>query len=170
MDSSFYSYGLVVLVCTMILVSDLRKRVFSKDTILYRIKDKRKTKILFFVLGLSIPILIIVASLVLNYDWRIRLLVIIMGLEMLVLWTMIQLSDGLVTKSHAGKVWYTRLDQVIFYQVMEIKDKQYFLFKKINAKRQEMLLVNEEDVEPIKRILNALGLKTYVDYVDNQKK
>ncbi len=167
MDSSFYSYGLMVMVCTMILANDLRKRVISKDTILYRIKDKRKTKTLFYLLGLLIPVLILVTGLTLDYDLPVRLLVVVMSIEMAVLWTMIQLSDGLVTNTHAGKVWFTRFDQVAFYQVLEMKGNQYFLFKKHNAKRQEMLLVNKEDVEPIKKILNGLGLKTYADYVDN---
>ncbi len=167
MDSSFYSYGLMVMVCTMILANDLRKRVISKDTILYRIKDKRKTKHLFYLLGLLIPVLILVTGLTLDYNLPVRLLVVVMSIEMAVLWTMIQLSDGLVTNTHAGKVWFTRFDQVVFYQVLEMKGNQYFLFKKHNAKRQEMLLVNKEDVEPIKKILNKLGLKTYVDYVDN---
>ncbi len=157
----------MVIACTMILANDLRKRVMSKDTILYRIKDKRKTKHLFYALGLLIPIAILITGLALDYALATRLLVIMMGIEMLALWTMIQLADGLVTKTHAGKVWYTRLDQVVFYQVMAMKGNQYFLFKKLNAKRQEMLLVNEEDVEPIKKILNNLGLKTYSNYVDN---
>lgn len=167
MDSSFYSYGLMVMVCTMILANDLRKRVISKDTILYRIKDKRKTKTLFYILGLFIPVLILITGLTLDYDLPVRLLVVVMSIEMAVLWTMIQLSDGLVTNTHAGKVWFTRFDQVVFYQVLEMKGNQYFLFKKHNAKRQEMLLVNKEDVEPIKKILNTLGLRTYAEYVDN---
>ncbi|HSN66461.1 MAG TPA: hypothetical protein VLS94_07460 [Fusibacter sp.] len=167
MDSSFYSYGLMVMVCTMILANDLRKRVISKDTILYRIKDKRKTKTLFYILGLFIPVLILITGLTLDYDLPVRLLVVVMSIEMAVLWTMIQLSDGLVTNTHAGKVWFTRFDQVVFYQVLEMKGNQYFLFKKHNAKRQEMLLVNKEDVEPIKKILNTLGLRTYSEYVDN---
>lgn len=166
MDSSFYSYGLMVIVCSMILANDLRKRVLSKDTILYKIKDKRKSKFVIFVLGLAIPILILIAGLALEYTMPIRILVIMMSLEMSVLWAMIQLSDGLVTKTHAGKVWYTRFDQVIFYQVMEMRGNHYFLFKKHNAKRQEMLQVNKEDIEPIKKILNNLGLKVYADYVD----
>lgn len=167
MDNGFYSYGLVVIVCTMILANDMRKRVMAKDAILYRIKDKRKTKNLFFLLGLLIPVVILVTGLTLDYELPIRLLVIVMSIEMAVLWTMIQLSDGLVTKTHAGKVWYTRFDQVAFYQVLEMKGNQYFLFKKHSAKRQEMLLVNVEDVESIKKILDKLGLKTYAQYVDH---
>lgn len=167
MDSSFYSYGLMVMVCSMILANDLRKRVISKDTILYRIKDKRKTKNLFYLLGLLIPVLILITGLTLDYDLPVRLLVVVMSIEMAVLWTMIQLSDGLVTNTHAGKVWYTRFDQVEFYQVLEMKGNQYFLFKKHGAKRQEMLLVNKEDVEPIKKILNGIGLKIYAEYVNN---
>jgi len=167
MDNGFYSYGLVVIVCTMILANDMRKRVMAKDAILYRIKDKRKTKNLFFLLGLLIPVVILVTGLTLDYELPIRLLVIVMSIEMAVLWTMIQLSDGLVTKTHAGKVWYTRFDQVAFYQVLEMKGNHYFLFKKHSAKRQEMLLVNVEDVESIKKILDKLGLKTYAQYVDH---
>ena len=168
MDSSFYSYSLVVIICSMILANDLRKRVLSKDQILYRIKDKRKSKNLMYVLGLSIPVVILVTALALEYDLLIKVLVITMSLEMAVLWTMIQLSDGLVTNTHSGKVWYTRFDQVEFYHVIEMKGNHYFLFKKRNAKRQEMLLVNKEDVEPIKKILNKLGLKTRADYVEKE--
>jgi len=167
MDGSFYSYALMVLVCTMVLSNDLRKRVMSKDTILYKIKDKRKTKTIFYVLGLFVPFLILVTGLALDYALATRLLVVVMGLEMAVLWTMIQLSDGLVTKTHAGKVWFTRFDQVAFYQIMEMKGNHYFLFKKHNAKRQEMLLVNQEDIEAIKKILNNLGLKIYSEYVNH---
>ena len=81
MDSSFYSYSLVVIICSMILANDLRKRVLSKDQILYRIKDKRKSKNLVFVLGLSIPLVILVTALALEYDLPIRLLVIMMSLK-----------------------------------------------------------------------------------------
>jgi hypothetical protein len=151
----------------MILANDLRKRVFSKDQILYRIKDKRKSKNVIYVLGLSIPVVILITALALEYVLPIRILVTMMSIEMGLLWTMIQLSDGLVTKTHSGKVWYTRFDQVEFYHVIEMKGNHYFLFKKRYAKRQEMLLVNKEDVEPIKKIFNKLGLKTRADYVDN---
>lgn len=168
MDSSFYSYALMVGLCTMILSNDLRKRVLSKETILYKIKDKRKTKNLVFILGMAIPAVILITGLTLDYVLPTRLLVIVMSLQMGVLWAMIQLSDGLVTKTHAGKVWYTRFDQVAFYSVLEMKGNHYFLFKKHNAKRQEMLLVNEEDIAPIKKILNGLGLKTYAEYVDEE--
>ena len=62
MENGVMTYGLVALVCTLILINDMRKRVFSKADILYRIKDKRRSRIIVFILGLTLPLVIIMAG------------------------------------------------------------------------------------------------------------
>jgi len=158
-ENGLMTYGLVALVCTLIIINDLRKRVFSKGDILYRIKDTRRSRIIFFVLGLTLPIIIIMAGFTLDYSIELRLLILVMGIEMMILWALIQLGDTLITKTHAGKVWYTRFSLTEYYFVLEQKGEMYLVFKKINAKRQEMMKINVEDRSAVEEILRTLGIK-----------
>ena len=166
---SLYSYGLLVTLCGMVIVSDLRIRIVQKDSILYRIKDTRKNRYLYYLMGLSIPIVIFIASVTLSYEPFTRILVVVLSVEMAILWTLIQLGDGLVTKTHIGKVWYTRISQTEFYQMMTIKDQVHFAFKKVKGKRQEVLPINPEDVKPLEAILESLGVRTYASWLKEQK-
>lgn len=159
MEDGLTTYGFVALICTLILVSDFRKRVFSKEDILYRVKDKRQSRIVFFVLGLTIPLIVITAGFILDYTVGTRFLIIIMGIEMAVLWGLIELGDTLITKTHAGKVWYTRFSLTEYYFVLEQKGEVYLVFKKFKAKRQEMMKINPEDQVPIEEILQDVGIK-----------
>ena len=129
MENGVMTYGLVALVCTLILINDMRKRVFSKADILYRIKDKRRSRIIVFILGLTLPLVIIMAGFTLEYTSETRFLILIMGIEMIVLWALIQLGDTLITKTHAGKVWYTRFSLTEYYFVLEQKGEMYLVFK-----------------------------------------
>lgn len=165
MDSSFYSYLAMVVVCVMIIVNDLRKRVFNKEAILYRVKEQKKNKYLLFAMGLSIPGVILISGVTLDYPVETRVILLIFGGLMAIIWTLISLADGLITTTHAGKVWFTNLTQAEYYGIMVHAGKTYFTFKRAKAKRQETLPVNYEDIEPIKKILNDLGIKIYADYV-----
>lgn len=153
------TYGFVALICTLIIVNDLRKRVFLKADILYRIKDKRRSRVIYFVLGLILPIIIVLAGFTLDYSTNMRLLILIMGIEMTILWALIQLGDTLITKTHAGKVWYTRFSLTEYYFVMQQKGDVYLVFKKVNAKRQEMMKINPEDLRAVEDILMQIGLR-----------
>lgn len=166
---SLYSYGLLVILCTMVIISDLRVRIVQKDSILYRIKDSRKNRYLYYAMGLSIPVVIFIAAVTLEYEPITRILVVILSAEMAVLWTLIQLGDGLVTKTHIGKVWYTRVSETEFYQMMTIKDQVHFAFKRVKGKRQEVLPINPDDVKPMEEILNNLGVRTYASWLKEQK-
>ena len=159
MENGVMTYGLVALVCTLILINDMRKRVFSKADILYRIKDKRRSRIIVFILGLTLPLVIIMAGFTLEYTSETRFLILIMGIEMIVLWALIQLGDTLITKTHAGKVWYTRFSLTEYYFVLEQKGEMYLVFKKINAKRQEMMKINATDRSAVEEILVRIGVK-----------
>ena len=156
MESSFYSYGLLTLICTLMILNDLRRRVFAKDEIKYRIKYNRKKKMLFFLLGLTIPAVIVIAAIMLSYDLPTRLLVIFMGIEMSVLWTIMELGDGLITSTSIGKVWFTPINKIEYYEFLEFKKENYLVLKKIEAKRAEMIQINLEDQEEILRIMESL--------------
>ena len=165
MESSFYSYGFLVLLCTMVILNDLRKRIFMKSQIIYRIKDISQKNILFYVLGLSIPAVIFIAAIMLEYKLLTRLIVILLSLEMIILWSLIQLGDGLITETHIGKVWYVEISQLEYYQIITFKDKEFLAFKKIKGKRQEMLPISKKDVEPIKKIMGGFNVNTFAAYV-----
>lgn len=169
MESSFYSYGFLVLLCTMVIANDFRKRIIMKENIVYRITERSQQKIIFYVLGLAIPAVILIAALMLDYGLITRLIVIVLSLEMALLWTLIQLGDGLITKTHVGKVWYAELSQLEYYQILSFKGKDYLTFKKLKGKRQEMLPIGKRDVEPIKKWMAELGVKAYASYVDEIK-
>ncbi len=156
MESSFYSYGLLTLICTLMILNDLRRRVFAKDDIKYRIKYDRKKKMLFFLLGLTIPAVIVIAAIMLSYDLPTRLLVIFMGIEMSVLWTIMELGDGLITSTSIGKVWFTPINKIEYYEFMEFKNENYLVLKKIESKRAEMIQINLEDQEEILSIMESL--------------
>ncbi|MDH8678192.1 hypothetical protein QE109_08535 [Fusibacter bizertensis] len=158
MESSFYSYGALTLICTLMILNDLRRRVFAKEEILYRIKYKAKSKKIFFLLGLTIPAVIIVAALMLSYDLPTRLLVIFMGLEMSVLWAIMELGDGLITKNYIGKVWFTRVDKAEYYQLMSFKKENYLVIKKTDAKRADMIQISIEDQEKIIETMKMLKI------------
>lgn len=159
MENGLMTYGFVALACTLIIINDLRKRVFSKEDILYRIKDTRRSRIIFFILGLTLPVVIIMAGFTLEYTSETRFLILIMGIEMMVLWALIQLGDTLITKTHAGKVWYTRFSLTEYYFVLEQKGEVYLVFKKIKAKRQEMMKINASDRSAVEEILRSIGIK-----------
>ena len=161
MESGLYSYGLMAIICGMVILGDMRKRVFAKEDILYRVKDKRKVKWIYFVLGLTIPGVLLLAGVFLDYDMLTRTVIVLLSVEMAVLWGLIELADGLITKHYSGKVWFTKFSLVEFYSFMNYKGRDHLLFKKANAKRQEMLPINHEDIEPIKRILKSLNLKSH---------
>ncbi|HAS73813.1 MAG TPA: hypothetical protein DCS67_06680 [Clostridiales bacterium UBA8960] len=169
MEGSFYSYGFLVLLCTMVIMNDLRKRVFMKDQILYRIKEGSRKNVVYYVLGLSIPLVIFIAAVMLDYGVLTRAIVILLSLEMVVLWSLIMLGDGLITKTHVGKVWYAELAQLEYYQVIRFKDKDYLTFKKIKGKRQEMLPIGKSDAEPIKKLMGELQVKPFASYIDEIK-
>lgn len=169
MENSFYSYGFLVLLCTMVIMNDFRKRIFMKEEIVYRIKDSGRQKIVFYVMGLAIPAVLLIAAIMLDYGTLTKAIVILLSLEMVILWTLIQLGDGLITRTHVGKVWYAELNQLEYYQVISFKGKDYLAFKKVKGKRQEMLPIGKHDVEPIKKWMNELGVKPYASYVDEIK-
>lgn len=156
MESSFYSYGLLTLICTLMILNDLRRRVFAKNEIKYRIKYNRRKKMLFFLLGLTIPTIIVIAAIMLSYDLPTRLLVIFMGIEMSILWTIMELGDGLITSSSIGKIWFTPINKIEYYEFLEFKKENYLVLKKIEAKRAEMIQINLEDQEEILRIMESL--------------
>lgn len=159
MESSFYSYGLLTLICTLMILNDLRRRVFAKDDIKYKIKYNRKKKMLFFLLGLTIPAVIVIAAIMLSYDLPTRLLVIFMGIEMSVLWTIMELGDGLITSTSIGKVWFTPINKIEYYEFLEFKKENYLVLKKIESKRAEMIQINFEDQAEILSIMESLKVK-----------
>lgn len=166
MENSFYSYGFLVLLCTMVIMNDFRKRILRKEDIVYRIKDGGRQKVVFYVMGLAIPAVLLIAAAMLDYGVLTKAIVILLSIEMAVLWTLIQLGDGLITKTHVGKVWYVALDQLEYYQIISFKGKDYLAFKKVRGKRQEMLPIGKLDVEPVKKWMNEFGVKPYAAYVD----
>lgn len=158
MESSFYSYGILTLICTLMIVNDLRRRVFAKDEILYRIKNTKKMRMLFYALGLSIPVVIVVAAIALSYDLPTRLLVFFMGIEMAILWTIMELGDALITQTSIGKVWFTQVKAIEYYQFTEFKKDHYLILKKTNAKRSEMIQINFDDQIEIEKIMKKMEI------------
>ena len=170
MESSVYSYGLMAIICAFIIMNDARKRVFGKSDILYRVKDKRKVRYVYFALGLSIPVVLILAGVMLDHDILTRIIIVILSIEMAVLWGLIELADGLITKEYSGKVWFTKFSLVEFYSFMNYKGREHLLFKKTTSKRQEMLPINPEDKGPIIEILKSLNLKSQAEALKTQHK
>ena len=170
MESSIYSYGLMAIICAFIISNDARKRLFNKSDILYRVKDKRKVRYIYFLLGLMIPAVLILAGLMLDYNVITRVIIVILSVEMAVLWGLIELADGLITKEYSGKVWFTKFSLVEFYSFMNYKGREHLLFKKTTSKRQEMLPINLEDKGPIVEILKSLNIKSQAEALKTQNK
>ncbi|OJV63015.1 MAG: hypothetical protein BGO41_09935 [Clostridiales bacterium 38-18] len=158
MDTSIYSYGLITVVCSMIIMSDLRKRVFNKEDILYRVKNKKKSKYLFYLLGLSIPAIILIAGVLLSYHIILKILIFIMSIEMAIIWTYIELGDTLITTKYAGKVWYAQFEKVESYQILPFKNEYYLALKRKESKKQDMVPINKEDIETVRNIMGKLDI------------
>lgn len=160
MESSFYTYSMMAIMCAMVISNDARKRFLAREDILYRIKDNSKTKYLYFALGLSIPFVLLSAAFVLDYDFVTRIIVVIVGIEMGILWGLIQLGDALITKTHVGKVWYTELSALEYYNILPMKSQYFLVYKKGTKKRQEMVVIDKSDIEKIKHTMDSLGVKS----------
>lgn len=151
----------------MVIANDVRKRILAKDDIVYRIKDTKKTKYVYFAMGLFIPFVLLSAAFVLDYNFITRVLVIIVGIEMGILWGLIELSDALITKTHVGKVWYTNLSLIEYYNILPMKSQYYLVFKKAKSKRQEMVLIAKSDIEMIKSTMDSLGVMNFNQFQKN---
>lgn len=158
MDTSVYSYGLITIVCSMIIMSDLRKRVFNKEDILYRVKNNKKRKYVFYALGLSIPAIIMFAGVLLSYHIILKVLIFIMSIEMAIIWTYIELGDTLITNKYAGKVWYAQFEKVESYQILPFKNEYYLALKRKESKKQDMVPINKEDIEAVRGIMETLSI------------
>jgi hypothetical protein len=159
MQGNFYSYSLLVFLCSMVIFSDSRRRILKKEDIRYRIKEDKKHKHLLYVLGLLVPIVIMVSGLLFEKNAWIKVLILIMSVEMGILWTIIQLGDTLITKDSLGKAWYTRISTIEHYDVLRAEGRPYLVFRKAKSRRQEMVWLNESDVKPVLEHLNALKIE-----------
>jgi len=161
MTGSFYGYALLAAFCTMMLSNDFRRRVFGKDEIIYRVKSNNKFKYFYFVLGLTIPVVILLSAIYLDIDWIIRVLMVIISIEMTIIWAIIELTDVIVTETHIGKVWYTAYEQMEYYLTDTIKQETVLIYKRENKKRREMIGISADDVEPLKKIMVDKKVKRY---------
>ncbi len=158
MSSNFYSYSLLVFLCSMVIFSDSRRRILNKEDIRYRIKEEKKHKHLFYALGLFVPVVIMVSGLLFEKSLLIKILIFIMSVEMGIIWTIIQLGDTLITKDSLGKAWYTRISTIEYFDVLRAKDRPYLVFRKAKSRRQEMVWLSECDVKPVMEHLRALNI------------
>lgn len=115
-------------------------------------------------MGLLIPFVLLSAAFVLDYDFVTRIIVIFVGVEMAILWGLIQLGDALITKTHVGKVWYTDLSSLEYYNIMPMKSQYFLVYKKAKKKRQEMVPIEKSDIEMVKNTMNSLGVKSYSQF------
>lgn len=164
MESSLITYSMLAIMCSMVISNDARKRFLAKEDILYRIKDNSKTKYLYFAMGLLIPFVLLSAAFVLDYEFVTRIIVVIVGIEMGILWGLIQLGDALITKTHVGKVWYTELSTLEYYNILPMKSQYFLVYKKRTKKRQEMVVIDKSDIDMIKNTMNALGVMTFPQF------
>ncbi|MBE0450398.1 MAG: hypothetical protein IBX70_06070 [Clostridia bacterium] len=158
MSSNFYSYSLMVFLCSMVIFSDSRRRILKKEDIRYRIKEEKKHKHLFYALGLLVPVVILVSGMFYEKSILIKILIFIMSVEMGIIWTIIQLGDTLITKDSLGKAWYTRISTIEYFDVLRAKGRPYLVFRKAKSRRQEMVWLSECDVKPVLEHLNALNI------------
>jgi uncharacterized MnhB-related membrane protein len=151
--NSALSYGLLNILCLLVIGNDFKRRFFQKDRIRYRIVEKGKIKYVFYGLGLILPLVILISGFVLREDMLTFILTATMSLEMAVIWTIIELGDTLITKDVIGKGWYTRLTAVAFFDIQHYKNRPYLVFKKHKSRKQEMVWLNPDDVEPVRTLL-----------------
>lgn len=158
MYSNVFNYSLLVFLCSMVLFSDLRRRILNKEDIRYRIKEEKKHKHLFYALLLLVPIVIMVSGLLFEKNILNKILIFIMSVEMGIIWTIIQLGDTLITKDSLGKAWYTRISTIEYFDVLRANGRPYLVFRKAKSRRQEMIWLSEHDVKPVMEHLSALNI------------
>lgn len=158
MYSNVFNYSLLVFLCSMVLFSDLRRRILNKEDIRYRIKEEKKHKHLFYALLLLVPIVIMVSGLLFEKNLLNKILIFIMSVEMGIIWTIIQLGDTLITKDSLGKAWYTRISTIEYFDVLRAKDRPYLVFRKAKSRKQEMVWLSESDVKPVMEHMSALNI------------
>lgn len=139
----------IIIIVTGLLCRYVYVRTMTRDEEIYRIKDNRKSKYLFLIIG-YIFILIILGLSIRATDNCIEMLFIsLILLEVSLFWTIFELSDTIISKYMVYKIWGIDFKDIMSYTFKEKDNKKFLIFIRKVSGEHLMIKINDYDEKHI---------------------
>jgi len=126
----------------------LYDKIILKDKIIYIIKDTRKSKYIFLILGYIFLLVFLILSFNSQINYLEKIIISIILLETFIFWTIIELSNTLLTSIGVYKLYNTNLVNILSYEFKLLNSKEFLILNLKNS-RKIFININSYDKESI---------------------
>jgi hypothetical protein len=143
------SFGILVCIIIMaMLCKYIYIKIIKKDEIIYRIKDNRKSKYVFLFLGYIFLLVSFFLSIMSKNNTLEIISIILILLEITFFWTIIELSDTIISKKIVYKIWEIKVKNIESYEFKVLSNKKFLILNK-NNRRHSIIQINSYDEKHI---------------------
>lgn len=135
----------IIIIVTGLLCRYIYVRTMTQDEEIYRIKDNRKSKYLFLIIGYIFMLMTFGLSIGATDNYIEMIFISLILLEVSLFWTIFELSDTIISKYMVYKIWGIDFKDIMSYTFKEKDNKKFLILIRKVSGVHSMIEINDYD-------------------------